>query len=768
MTLRAVLVRSEFGERIMKIEDLRKLLEDMSTEEKIMQLVQLPGSVYTSEFAVTGVADEASFDKLKKLAGSTLGVRGADKVKKIQDEYMAEHPHHIPLLFMLDVIHGHDTVFPCPLAQGATFDPEVSRKGAEIQAREASADGIQVTFSPMADLVRDARWGRVVESTGEDPYLNGEMTSAMVKGYQGDSIADKEHLASCVKHFAGYGASEAGRDYNNVELSEYALRDQYLKGYEKAIGAGARLVMTSFNTLNGIPSSGNKYLMRDILRKEMNFDGVLISDWGAIGEMVSWGIASDLKEAAKLAIEAGVDIDMCTESYSSNLKDLIEEGSVDVQLLDEAVFRILSLKNDLGLFEDPYHGASNVRHDRIALSEESRKVARDAVRKSLVLLENKGAALPLKDKKIALVGPYAVEKNLHSSWALSLDPQKTVTIMEAAGESDDVSLFLGMDKGSSDSDLKDTIVRVAKGSTILDNDTTTLISDYHNDDFEEENDKLLTKAIEVAEWADTVVLCIGEDIGQSGESTSRTSITLPDIQMELFYEMRRRAKKLITLVFTGRPLDLSHIPELSDALMICFRPGTEGGHGIWDVLTGRFSPQGKLPMSFPYTVGQEPVYYNAFATGRPKPTDKATSFTTRYLDCPNEPRYPFGYGLTYSSFEMSKIELSGSVIGKNSCETLNASVNVTNTGVVPATQTLQLYIRDVSGSRIRPVKELKGFKKVRLLPGESKKVTFEITEKMLRFWTINNKYESEPGEFKVFIGFDSATDNEAEFSLADY
>ncbi|WP_408071279.1 beta-glucosidase BglX [Butyrivibrio sp. JL13D10] len=749
----------------MKIDDLRLLLDDMSIEEKIMQLVQLPGAVYESGAAVTGLSDLSLFEKYKKLAGSLLGVRGADKVKAIQDEYMAAHPHHIPLLFMLDVIHGHDTVFPCPLGQGATFEPEVSRKGAAIQAKEAAADGIQVTFSPMVDLVRDARWGRVVESTGEDPYLNGEMASAMVKGYQGDSVSDKEHLASCVKHFAGYGASEAGRDYNSVELSEYTLRDKYLKGYKKAIEAGAKLVMSSFNTLNGIPSSGNKWLMRDVLRDEMGFEGVLISDWGAIGEMVPWGFAKDLKDAARLAIEAGVDIDMCTESYAANLKDLIESGDIDVKLLDEAVFRILNLKNELGLFEDPYHGASMERYEEIRLSKESREVARDAVRKSLVLLENRDDTLPIKEKKIALIGPYAAEKNLHSSWALSLDPEKTVTLMEAAGESDDVNLFIGMNQGISASANRDKVVRVAKGSTILDNDSTTVIGTYTNDNFDDENASLLCEAIEVSEWADTVVLCLGEGIGQSGESTSKTNITLPEIQMELFYEMRRRAKKLITLIFTGRPLDFEHIPELSDALLICWRPGTEGGHGIWDILTGRFSPSGKLPMSLPYTVGQAPVYYNAFATGRPKPTVGQSSFTTRYLDCPNEARYPFGYGLTYSKFEISKVELSGHAISKASGNTITASVTVTNTGVTAATQTVQLYLRDMVATRVRPVKELKGFKKIRLLPGESGTVSFEINEEMLEFWTLDNKFDSECGEFKVFIGFDSTTDNEAEFIL---
>ncbi len=750
----------------MKAEDLKALLDDMSMEEKIMQLVQLPGWEYEKDAAVTGIAEGGVSEKAKQLAGSTLGLYGADKIMEIQKKYIENHPHHIPLLFMLDVIHGHKTVFPCPLGQGATFEPEVARKGAEIQAKEASADGVQVTFSPMGDLVRDARWGRVVESTGEDPYLNGRMVEAMVKGYQGDDISDNEHIAACVKHFAAYGGAEAGRDYNNVELSEQTIREQYLPAYAKGIDAGAKLVMTSFNTLNGLPSSGNKWLMRDILRKEMGFDGVLISDWGAIGEMVPWGFAEDLKEAAGLAMEAGVDIDMCTEAYGSNLEELIGNGTISKEMLDEAVLRVLTLKNELGLFENPYHGASKEQFEKICLSDESREVARDAVRKSLVLLENDEETLPLKGKKIAIIGPYASEKNMQSSWAISGSPETSVTIMEAVGESDDVKLFLNLESAKAAPADGKTIVCIAKGSTILDDGTVTGMRVYENENFDEENDKLINEAVEAAEWADEVILCLGEHFEQSGESTSRAEIGLPFIQMELFYEVQNVAKKLVTLVFTGRPLDLDTIPELSDAVMICWRPGTEGGHGIWDVLTGKCSPSGKLPMSFPWVVGQEPIHYNAYSTGRPKPLEGPGSFTTRYLDVPNEARYPFGFGLTYSEFEISEVNLDKTELSRASADDkITATAKVTNTGKVEATQTVQLYIRDLVGTRVRPVKELKGFEKVTLKAGESAEVSFDITEDMLQFWTIENCFESEPGKFKVFIGFDSTTDNSAEFML---
>ncbi|WP_242831976.1 glycoside hydrolase family 3 N-terminal domain-containing protein [Butyrivibrio sp. VCD2006] len=726
----------------------------MSLKEKILQLVQLPGWEFEQDAAVTGLNDNEASDEEKGLVGSTLGIWGADKVIEIQKKYIENHPHHIPLLFMLDVIHGHKTVMPCPLGQGASFDPELARRGAEVQAREAAAEGVHVTFSPMGDLVRDARWGRVVESTGEDPYLNGKMVAAMVKGYQGDDLKDNDHVASCVKHFAAYGAVVAGRDYNNVELSEHTLRDQYLPAYAEGIKAGARLVMTSFNTLNGIPSSGNKWLMRDVLRGEMDFDGVLISDWAAIAEMENWGFAENLKEAADLAMKAGVDIDMCTEAYGRNLESLVNEGRIKMELLDEAVLRVLTLKNDLGLFEDPYRGASVLRAKEECLSAKNREVARDAVRKSLVLLKNEYNALPLVEKKIAFIGPYAEEKELHSSWAISCDANDTVTIKKAAKEFYDGS---------------DTRIKTARGCLSASDGDETMRGTYSLSDEKKQNKKLFEKAMEVAEWADEIVFCLGENIGQSGESTSKTDIRLPKPQMNLFKKIckeYRNEKTIVTLIFTGRPLDLEKIPEKSDALMICFRPGTEGGHGIIDVLSGNYSPSGKLSMSFPYSVAQAPISYNSFSTGRPKPANGGSAFTTRYLDCPNEARYPFGYGLTYSNFKMSEINISKAAMYKeDETDSIKASVTIRNIGFHEATETVQLYIRDLAGSRVRPVKELKGFEKVTLLPGESREVSFEIKEDMLRFWTIENKFDSETGKFKAFIGFDSTTENGSIFEL---
>lgn len=734
----------------MKETDLQALLKDMSLEEKILQLVQLPGWAFQNDAAVTGLAEGAGDNRKKYLAGSTLGLWGADKIKALQDACMKEQPHHIPMLFMLDVIHGHKTVMPCPLGQGATFDPEIAKEGAKVQAKEASADGVHVTFSPMADLVRDARWGRVLESTGEDKYLNSRMVAAMVEGYQGEDPKDPDHVAACVKHFAAYGGAEAGRDYTNVELSEHTLREQYLPAYRAGIDAGAKLVMTSFNTLNGLPSSGNKWLMRDVLRDEMKFEGVLISDWAAIAEMKNWGFAEDLKEASRLALEAGVDIDMCTECYQENLEELIKEGKLNEALLDESVYRVLKLKNDLGLFEDPYHGADADRFEKIALCPEHRDIARDAARKSFVLLENKNEALPLKAKKLAFIGPYVTSKKLHSTWAISLDEDHIINLETAAKE-----LYSG----------SDVECRFAEGCEMIEEGAELSRDQYASGLTESDKEKMLKEALEAAEWADEVILCLGEHIDQSGESTSKVSIALPGPQLALFEQVVKKAKKVVTLIFNGRPVEAERIAAASDAVMICWRPGTEGAHAIMDVISGKVSPQGKLPMSFPYTAAQAPIHYDSYNTGRPKPKDAPSLFTSRYLDCPNEPLYSFGYGLTYSKTVVSDITLSADTLKKGDANGIKAKVTLMNVGDVSVSETLQLYIRDLAASRVRPVKELKAFKKVGINPGESKEVYFTITEDMLRFFTINNRFESEAGGFRVFIGTDSLTENAAEFTL---
>ena len=734
----------------MKEQELTALMNDLSLEEKVMQLVQLPGVAYESGAAVTGLLGGAAQSRTLRLAGSTLGIWGAEKLNRLQRQYMENHPHHIPLLMMLDVIHGHKTVFPCPLGQGASFDPELTEQAAAVQAQEAAADGIHVTFSPMADLSRDARWGRVMESTGEDKYLNGCMAAAMTRGYQGKDLTDGDSVAACVKHFAAYGAAEAGRDYQNTELSEHTLREQYLPAYQCGVDAGARLVMSSFNTWDGVPSSASPWLMKTVLREEMGFSGVVISDWNAVGELVNHGIAKDEKEAALLAMRAGIDIDMCSGCYEKHLQELVEEGKVSLEALDAAVLRVLRLKNELGLFENPFHGAAPEKAKAVLGAPMHRALARKAVAESLVLLKNEGESLPLKGKKIAFIGPYADQKHLQSAWAISTDREDSVTVWQAAKEA-----FEGQEAE----------LRFVPGCLMLNEGTNTSLEVFTCPDWEKENDRLLSEAKEAAAWADTVVLCLGEHFQQTGESASRVDISLPRVQTDLLAALRPLSKRLATLVFCGRPLTLKEESELSDALMICWLPGTEGGHGIMDVLTGKEAPSGKLPMSFPRHVGQEPLHYDQYRTGRPRPKDGIGSFTSHYLDCPNEALYPFGYGLTYTDFRVSEVRLSSEKLSQTG--EITAAVTLKNAGKTAGTAVLQMYIRDLVGSRVRPVRELKGFRRVTLQPGEEQEVTFTIDEPMLRFWTINRRMESEPGDFQLWIGLDSTTENAAFFKLTD-
>lgn len=742
---------------------LYDLLRDMTLEEKVNQLLQLPAKLYDGDGAVTGnLAEDKYSEEEIWQAGSVLGLHGAAALRRIQEKYMAGQPHHIPLIFMLDVIHGLRTVFPMPLAQGASFNPEMTEKCAAAAAKESAVSGVHVTFAPMADLVRDARWGRVMESTGEDPYLNGQMAAAMVRGFQGESIGEKDRVAACVKHFAGYGAPDGGREYNNVELSEHALREYYLPAYQAGIDAGSELVMTSFNTLDGIPSSGNRRLMRDILRREMGFHGVLISDFSAVEEMIAHGFCEDGNEAAKKAIEAGVDIDMVSDSYCGHLADLVRSGEVEETLVDEAVLRVLRLKNKLGLFENPLKDGDEAREREVILSEEHRNLAREAARETFVLLKNEAGSdgeplLPLKaGKKIAFIGPYIDSGELHSSWAICGEAADAVTIRTAVKEwrSDSGITFAA---GS----------RMIDGGARMERSGLTGVSEDEEEKAEQArwDREALEQAKRLAAGADEVVLCIGEHRLQTGEAASRADLSIPEPQMELFREICRVNNQVAVVLFNGRPLDLREITEQARAILEVWLPGTEGGHAIVDVLTGAYDPAGKLPMSFPYCVGQVPVYYNHYATGRPcQGPDDPVFYRSRYLDIPNEPLYPFGYGLSYTEFSISPVTLSGETMEQEGGRQ-TATVTVKNTGSREGTETLQLYIRDVSASVARPVKELKGFTKVTLQAGEERSVEFEITEEMLRFYTIDGTFASEKGRFQVWIGDSSDTKNMAEFTL---
>lgn len=738
----------------MKHEDLKALLADMSLQEKIDQMLQIMGGFYledanavlTGPKAQLGITDEDI-----SMAGSILGTYGAKQLMDIQKKYMEKQPHHIPLLFMLDVIHGMKTVFPMPLALGATFDPELSGACASVAAKEAAVSGLHVTFSPMVDLVRDARWGRVMESTGEDTYLNGLFAAEQVKGFQGNDMSLPGKVCACIKHFAAYGGAQAGRDYHTVQLTEHTLREYYLPAYEAGIKAGVGMVMTSFNTVNDIPASGNKWLMRDVLRKEMGFDGVLISDFSAIRETIDHGYAADEADAAAKSLEAGVDIDMMTGCYAVNLKHLVEEGKIDESLIDESVLRILELKNKLGLFENPYKDADPQAEKEVILCDEHRALARKAANESFVLLKNENL-LPLDlSKKIAFIGPYTNNNEIISSWSIAGNTNDCVTIEEAAKEVFDLS--------------KTTF---CQGCTILPSDYKLVGFGgmYEKEAPTEEKtdlEKLLTEAISAAKEADIVVMPLGEHYLQSGEATSRAMIEIPEIQMHLLREIAKVNKNIVVVLFNGRPLDLREVSGLAKSILEVWIPGTEGGHAIIDTLIGKNNPSGKLPMTFPYCVGQIPVHYNQFSTGRPNLPGMQERFRSKYIDIPNEPLYPFGYGQSYTSFEISPVTLSSTELTAG--ETITAKIILKNTGNTSGTEVVQLYLQDVTASVVRPVRELKGIKRITLEPEQELEVSFSIDEPMLRFLKENGRVESEAGLFRIWIGNNSQTENMAEFIL---
>ena len=736
----------------MKQTDLEKLLADMSLKEKVDQMLQLSGAFYLGDenSVLTGPANDMGIGKEDlEMAGSILGAAGADTMKKLQDDYMAKQPHHIPMLFMLDVINGFKTIFPIPLGQGATFEPELSEKCAAVAAKEAAVSGLHVTFAPMTDLVRDARWGRVMESTGEDPYLNGLFCAGMVRGFQGDDLKEPYKIASCVKHFAGYGAPTAGRDYNTVELSEHTFRDFYLPSYKAGIDAGAAMVMTSFNTVNGVPATGNKKLMRGILRDEMGFDGVLISDWAAIEEIIYHGYCADREEAAVRSAEAGVDIDMMTGIYCENLCRLVREGKLSEDLIDESCMRILELKNKLGLFENPYKDADETKEKEVILCKEHRDLAREAARKSFVLLKNDEKILPLgKEKKIAWVGPYVHSRNLMGAWSFIGDAKDVTNLEEAVkaqADTTNMSFHAGSPMLGSD-------IRLEGFGEAMEQSHTP-----------EEEEAMLLEAVNAAKEAEVVVLAIGEDRLQSGEATSNANIRIPEIQQRLLERVSEVNENVVVVLFNGRPLDLRDVVSKAKAVLEVWMPGTEGANAIADVVFGAYAPSGKLTMSFPYSVGQVPVHYNEYSTGRPNLPGMKERFRSKYLDIPNAPLYPFGYGLSYTTFDISAVTLDQNEMDKNG--RIAAHVTVKNTGDTAGCDVVQLYIRDDYSDVVRPVRELKGFRRVELAPGKEQEVTFYITEEDLRYYRLDGTFGSEPGTFTVFVGDSSTTENSAVFTL---
>lgn len=715
----------------MKKEQLVNLVEQMTLKEKVDQLLQLAADFYSEKAeAKTGPMAQLNITQdTVNHAGTTLGISGAKEAIRVQKTYMENNRLHIPTLLMADIIHGFRTIFPIPLGLGSSWDLQAAKQMAEVSAKEAAVSGLHVTFSPMVDLVRDPRWGRVMESTGEDPFLNARFAEAFVKGYQGDDLEhDFMRVAACVKHFAAYGAALAGRDYNTVNMSERQLRDQYLPGYKAALDAGAKLVMTSFNTVDGVPATGNEWLFRDVLRGEFGFDGVVISDWGAVQELIPHGVAKDQKEAARLAIQASVDIEMMTNCYTGYLEELITEGTVPEAMLDEAVLRILELKNDLGLFEHPYRGADEALEAQHVLSDEHRSIARDVARRSIVLLKNEHATLPLrKDQTLALVGPAAQSHDVLGVWSWQGKKEEAVTLAQG-------------------------VQHYAKQVH-----TQTEAFDYFTPSKE-----AIEEAVSLAKEAEVVILALGEEDWMSGEASSQTDIRLPQAQLELFDKVRAVAKTLIVTLYNGRPLDLTAI-QSADAIVEAWFPGTEAGNALADILFGVYNPSGRLSMSFPENVGQVPVFYNTDNTGRPYLGDPNEKYVSKYLDASNQPRYPFGYGLSYGEVTYSQTIVHQDTVQLG--DTITVEATISNHSDYKRRETVQLYVRDIVGKVVRPVRELKGFTQIDLAPQESQTVRFELTTDQLFYVHSNQEWSTEPGEFHVWIAPNSQEGVKTSFTL---
>ena len=705
--------------------DLKQLLAQMTVEEKIGQLTQYNANLFIeSDVDITGPMAKLGLTKEElKNVGSVLNFKDAKEVYEIQKKHLEEDRNKIPMTFMMDVIHGYRTIYPIPLALGCSFDTKLVEECSRMAAEEASAGGIQVTFTPMVDYVRDARWGRVMETCGEDVLLNSIMGAAQSKAFQNGDISKSGNLATCVKHFAAYGGAEAGRDYNTVELSEHVLREFYLPAYKACIDAGVDMLMPSFNTLNGVPSVANEWLMQDVLRKEWGFDGLVISDYAAVVELIKHGVAGDLKEAAKMSFENGCHIEMCSSGYIKHLKELIEEGVFTEAQLDEVVLKVLELKDKLGLFEDPYHGMDPDKEDELCLTPEYRALARRAAADCAVLLKNEGV-LPLsKDvKKIALVGPFADEHAIIGFWACRGEDKESVTIAEGIRNM-----------------LPNAEITVVKGCG-------SAFDDCDKSGFEE--------AIEAAKNADVVVLCLGEPQGYAGEGNCRVDISLPGVQSEFAMQIVEANKNTVAVTFSGRPLAMPEMDADIPAILHMWMPGTEGGNAVADLLFGDVNPNGKLSMTFPKATGQCPIYYNHTNTGRPKPLAKENvhaPYTSNYIDCGNLPLYAFGHGLSYSEFVYEDLTLSADEFTAD--ENVTVKITIRNNSNRIGKETVMLYMRDMVASNARPVQQMIAFEKVELTAGETKVVEFKIEEPMLRFWNNKHEFVSEPGIFEISTGY---------------
>ena len=704
-----------------------ELIAQLTLDEKIGQL-----TLFTSDMDQTGAFLRPEYIDDIKLGkvGAIFNAYGSEYTRKLQEMAVNETRLGIPLIFGYDVIHGHRTIFPMPLGEAASWDMDAIRKSAEVAAREAASEGLHWTFAPMVDIARDPRWGRIVEGAGEDPFLGSRIAEARVKGFQGDDLNDLSTLAATMKHFVAYGAAQAGRDYHSVDMSERLLREVYLPPFKAALDAGAATVMTSFNDINGMPASASHYLFTEILRDEWGFEGFVVTDYTAIMELEYHGVAEDKHHASELALNAGIDMAMQDGYFQLTLADLVESGRVTEKQIDVAVARVLRIKHKLGLFDDPYRYSDVEREKAEIMKPENIESARDMARKSIVLLKNDDAVLPLRDdiKTIAVVGPMADNRrDLIGSWSAAGDWSKSVTLLEGLKNRYPNSQIVHALGADIDGDRRDGFA----------------------------------EAVSVAEAADVVILALGEAYWMSGEAASRADIGLPGVQEDLAKEIHKLGKPTVAVLMNGRPLTINWLDENIDAILETWFLGTTTGDAIADVLSGDYNPSGKLPVTFPYHVGQIPIYHSLLPTGRP--LEEENKYTTKYLDIPNEPLYVFGYGLSYTTFDYSDVTLSSASLSNGG--SIQASVTVTNSGGVAGEEVVQLYIHDKIGSLSRPVKELKGFEKIALNPGESKVVTFEISDEQLSFYRADGTFGVEPGDFTVFIGGNSRDTKSATFSM---
>lgn len=725
-----------------------QLMKKMTLEEKIGQLnLPVTGEITTGQAKSSDVAKRIRNGEV----GGLFNLKGVERIREVQRQAVEESRLGIPLLFGMDVIHGYETIFPIPLGLSCTWDMKAIEESARIAAVEASADGISWTFSPMVDVSRDPRWGRVSEGNGEDPFLGAAIARAMIRGYQGKDMSRNDEIMACVKHFALYGASEAGRDYNTVDMSRQRMFNEYMLPYQAAVEAGVGSVMASFNEVDGVPATGSKWLMTDVLRKQWGFDGFVVTDYTGINEMIDHGMG-DQQTVAALALNAGVDMDMVSDAFSGTLKKSVEEGKVSAVAIDAACRRILEAKYKLGLFDDPYKYCDVNRPKKQIFTKEHRAIARKTASESFVLLKNEGV-LPLSKKgTIAVVGPLAnTRSNMPGTWSVAAVLDNAPSLVEGLRE------VVG-DRAK---------VVTAKGSNLIgdadyEKRATMFGRELHRDNRTDR--ELLDEALKVAAGADVIVAALGESSEMSGESSSRTNLEMPDVQRALLQELLKTGKPVVLVLFTGRPLVLTWEEEHVPAILNVWFGGSEAAYAISDVLFGDVNPSGKLTATFPQNVGQIPLFYNHKNTGRPLQEGRwFEKFRSNYLDVSNEPLYPFGYGLSYTTFAYSDIHLSSTEMSADG--ELTATVTVTNTGSRDGAEVVQLYIRDLVGSVTRPVKELKGFEKIFLKAGESRKVSFSITPELLKFYNYDLQFVCEPGDFDVMIGGNSRDVKKARFLL---